>query len=50
VQTKLSSADASMALEKLQSISHPGERSWIQWQIDKVIPILTVRVNDVHSN
>lgn len=50
VQTKLSLADASIALEKSQSSSHPGERSWIQWQIEKVIPILATRINDVHSD
>jgi len=37
VQKKLSPADATAALEKLQSLSHPGENSWIQHHIDSLI-------------
>lgn len=50
VQTKLSSADVAIALEKLQSLSHPGERSWVQWHIDSLIPILAARQKSGRDN
>ncbi len=43
VRDRLSPAQASIAVERLGAISHAGENSWFQHQLDELIPKVRAR-------
>jgi hypothetical protein len=49
VRGKLLPQDASMALERLRAISDPSNKSWLQYQVGNLMPIVAARANPAGS-